>query len=140
MEENKPYSPEQTVPSGNQYVPNPSAANQQFNQNQSYNQNQAYNQGQPYVQPVRATVYDTMPMKNNNIAICGLVVGIFALIGFWVPFIDLILSIAGIVCSGIGLSKQNGSKGISIGGLVGSIIALLLSLIFMVIYIIALAL
>ena len=56
MEENKPYSPEQTVPSGNQYVPNPSAVNQQFNQNQPYNQNQAYNQGQPYVQPVRATV------------------------------------------------------------------------------------
>ena len=135
---------------------------QQFNQNQGYNntngqfyqdqpyptggssaqpgQNQPYGQSpqpypqQNYPQPPRAVVYDTMPMKNNNVAIAGLVIGIFSIIGCWIPFWDLVLSIAGIVCSAIGLSHKGQSSGMAIGGLITSIIGLLLSLFICLIY------
>lgn len=106
-------------------------------------QNQSYAQGQPSQQqypsqPARAVVYDTMPMKNNNMAIAGLVVGIFSLLLCWVPFRNLLLSIAGIVCSAIGLSHKQKS-GMAIGGLVASIIALLISIFIIILYVIALS-
>lgn len=105
-------------------------------------QNQRFDQGQPnqqqYTQPAKAVVYDTMPMKNNNMAIAGLVVGIFSLLVCWIPFWNLLLSIAGIVCSAIGLSRKQKS-GMAIGGLVASIIALLISIFIMVLYVIALS-
>ena len=123
--------------------------NQQYNQNQAYGQgqvsgqNQTYGQGQPYQQPyppqpARAVVYDTMPMKNNNMAIAGLIIGIFSLLGCWIPFWNLILSVAGIVCSAIGLAHK-GRSGMAIGGLVTSIIALVLAIIVTVIYFAAIA-
>ena len=117
--------------------------NQQYNQNQAYGPNQTYNQGQPYQQPyppqpARAVVYDTMPMKNNNVAIAGLIIGIFSLLGCWVPFWNLILSVAGIVCSAIGLAHK-GRSGMAIGGLVTSIIALLLAIVVTIIYFVAIA-
>lgn len=115
-----------------------------YGQGQPQNQNQAYSQGQPYTQqqsqPAKAVVYDTMPMKNNNAAIGGLIIGIFALIGCWVPFWNLILAIAGIICSAIGLSHKEKSRGLAIGGLVTSIIGLLISIIFSLIYLAAIAL
>ena len=110
--------------------------NQTYNQNQAYGQSQAYNQGQPYPsQPARAVVYDTMPMKNNNAAIGGLIIGIFALVGFWIPIWDFILSIAGIICSAIGFSHKGKSSKLAIGGLATSIIAFLLSIFYTIIYI-----
>lgn len=105
-------------------------------------QNQAFNQTQPnqqqYTQPAKAVVYDTMPMKNNNMAIVGLVVGIFSLLICWIPFWNLILSIAGIICSAIGLSRKQKS-GMAIGGLVSSIIALLISIFIIALYVVALS-
>lgn len=111
--------------------------------NKTYEQNQAYSQNQNYQQPntpqpARAVVYDTMPMKNNNMAIGGLVVGIFALLGCWIPVWNLVLSIAGIICSAIGLSRK-GRSGMAIGGLVSSIIALLIAIIMTLIYLAAIA-
>ena len=40
---------------------------------------------------------NNMPMKNNNMAIVGLILGIFSLLGCWIPIWNLILSIGGIV-------------------------------------------
>lgn len=130
-----------------------SGQNQQYNPNQTYHQNpaynpgqtsaqnQAYNQGQPYTPPpAKAVVYDTMPMKNNNAAIAGLIFGIFALLGCWLPFWNLLLSIVGIVCSAIGTTPKGSNSKMAIAGLVISIIALLLAIIFTMVYFVALML
>lgn len=109
-------------------------------QNAAFNQNQTYGQPYPqqnYTQPIRAVVYDTMPMKNNNVAIAGLILGILSILGCWIPFWDLILSIAGIICSAIGLSQKGQTNGMAVGGLITSIIGLLLSLFMCLIYFIA---
>ena len=115
-----------------------------MDRNELDKQNPAYSQGQPYEQPVsaqpaRAVVYDTMPMKNNNMAIVGMILGIFSLLGCWVPVWNLIFSIGGIVSSAIGLARKQRS-GMAIGGLVASIIALLISIVITILYLIAIAL
>ncbi len=115
-----------------------------MDKNELDKQNSAYSQGQPYEQPVsaqpaRAVVYDTMPMKNNNMAIVGLILGIFSLLGCWIPIWNLILSIGGIVSSAIGLARKQRS-GMAIGGLVASIIALLISIVITILHLIAIAL
>lgn len=115
-----------------------------MDKNELDKQNSAYSQGQPYEQPVsaqpaRAVVYDTMPMKNNNMAIVGLILGIFSLLGCWIPIWNLILSIGGIVSSAIGLARKQRS-GMAIGGLDASIIALLISIVITILYLIAIAL
>ncbi|MDE6621089.1 MAG: DUF4190 domain-containing protein [Lachnospiraceae bacterium] len=111
--------------------------NQTYSANQAYNPNQGQQYQQPYPpQPAKAVVYDTMPMKNNNVAIAGLIIGIFALLGCWVPFWNLILSIAGVICSAIGLSHK-GRTGMAVGGLVTSIIALLIAIVMSIIYLAA---
>ena len=115
-----------------------------MDKNELDKQHSAYSQGQPYEQPVsaqpaRAVVYDTMPMKNNNMAIVGLILGIFSLLGCWIPIWNLILSIGGIVSSAIGLARKQRS-GMAIGGLVASIIALLISIVITFLYLIAITL
>lgn len=109
-----------------------------MDKNELDKQNPAYGQGQPYEQPVsaqpaRAVVYDTMPMKNNNMAIVGMVLGIFSLLGCWIPVWNLILSIGGIVSSAVGLSRKQRSD-MAIGGLVSSIIGLLISIVITLVY------
>lgn len=109
-----------------------------MDKNELDKQNSAYSQGQPYEQPVpaqpaRAVVYDTMPMKNNNMAIVGMILGIFSLLGCWVPVWNLIFSIGGIISSAIGLARKQRS-GMAIAGLVSSIIALLISIVILLIY------
>lgn len=148
MEEKQLYgqtqTPDQNQPynTGQAYNANqPYQQNQAYNANQPYGQNQAYTPNQPYGQQNvfpsgRAVVYDTMPMRNNNVSIAGLIIGIFALLGCWVPIWNLVLSIAGIICSAIGLSHKGQSNGMAIGGLVMSIIALLLGIFITVIYLI----
>ena len=105
-------------------------------QNQMYGQ-QPYQQQYPYyAQPARAVVSDTMPMKQNNMAISGLVFGIFAILGFWAPVAGLTAGIIGIVCSAIGLAKKDSRKGMAIAGLILSIVAIMLSLIILFLYIV----
>lgn len=138
------FNQNQTYPANGQNVQpasnQPYPANGQsaaFNQNQPYGQSwQPYPQ-QNYTQPVRAVVCDTMPMKNNNVAIAGLILGILSILGCWIPFWDLILSIAGIICSAIGLSQKGQTNGMAVGGLITSIIGLLLSLFMCLVYFIA---
>ena len=105
-------------------------------QNQMYGQ-QPYQQQNPYyAQPARAVVYDTMPMEQNNMAISGLVFGIFAILGFWAPVAGLTAGIIGIICSIIGLSKKKSRKGMAITGLILSIVAIILSLVILFLYIV----
>lgn len=105
-------------------------------QNQMYGQ-QPYQQQNPYyAQPARAVVYDTMPMKHNNMAISGLVFGIFAMISFWIPWVCIALAIIGIICSAIGLSKKDSHKGMAFAGLTLSIFALVLGIVMFFLYIV----
>lgn len=105
---------------------------QGYQQNaQGYGQ-QGYQQNQPgygqmqYQQPVKAVVYDAVPDKNSNLAVAALVFGIMGIIFCWFPFLNLVLSIVGIICAIISLSKKNPGKGMAIAGLILSIIGLLL--------------
>jgi hypothetical protein len=77
---------------------------------------------------------------NSNIrryfmGIAGLVLGILAAIGGWIPglsYVSWLLAIIGIVLSAIGMSKAkkaNQPTGVSVAGLVLSIIGLVISLI-----------
>lgn len=96
--------------------------------NVTYGLNEPYQNNMQYNQPVRAVVRDTMPVKNNA-GIVGFVIACFAILLCWIPFLDLIFSIIGIVCSAIGLSKdKQTARGLAIAGLVISIVALLISL------------
>ena len=141
--QNQAYGQNQTYNQNQAYGQNQTYnQNQVYGQNQTYGQNQAYQQVQPYQQqnysqPVKAVVCDTMPMKNNNMAIAGLVIGIFAILGCWIPGADIVLAIIGIVCSGIGLSHKGQANGMAIGGLIISIIAFILSVFVLFLYFIA---
>ena len=141
--QNQVYGQNQTYNQNQAYGQNQTYnQNQVYGQNQTYGQNQAYQQVQPYQQqnysqPVKAVVCDTMPMKNNNMAIAGLVIGIFAILGCWIPGADIVLAIIGIVCSGIGLSHKGQANGMAIGGLIISIIAFILSVFVLFLYFIA---
>lgn len=143
-EQGSPLNQNQTYPANEQGMPfsqgQPYPANGQgapFNQNQPYGQPSPPYAQQNYGQPVRAVVYDTMPAKNNNVAIAGLILGILSILGCWIPFWNLILSIAGIICSAIGLSHKGQTNGMAVGGLITSIVGLLLSLFMCFIYFIA---
>lgn len=139
---NQTCNPNPAYNANQAYSPNPGyCQNQAYTPSQTYDQNQMYYQGQPYPpQPVKAVVYDTMPMKHNNAAIAGLILGIFALLGCWLPVWNLLLSIVGIVCSAIGSSPKGPNSSISIAGLIISVIALLLAIVFTIVYWVALTL
>lgn len=117
--------------------------------NMPYGQNMQYGQqpyGQPpynqqqYPYPVRAVVRDTMSEKNGA-GIAGFVIACFALLCCWIPIFDLVFSIAGIICSAIGMgkNKQTG-RGLAIAGLIISIISLVISLLMLFLLIIGLSL
>lgn len=64
--------------------------------------------------------------KGNGIGIAGFVLAIVALIFCWLPVINWILWILGLVFSIIGMFKR--PKGLAIAGLVISLAAILISL------------
>ena len=66
--------------------------------------------------------------KSKIWGIIALILGIFALILCWVPFLGLLLGIAGLIISIVGIKKQS-AKGIAIAGLVLSILALIVAII-----------
>lgn len=119
--------------------------NQMYGQTQAYGQNQpnqAYVQYQPYqqqnpyyAQPARAVVYNTMPAGTNNSAIGGLVIGIFAIIGCWIPIMNILLAMLGIVFSAVALGKKSSSHAIAVGGLITSIIAFVLGIVMMCLFV-----
>ena len=131
------------------YDQNMQNANMPYGQNPAYDQNAQYGQ-QPYMQqqynqpqynyPVRAVVRNTMS-ERNNAGIAGLVISCFAILGCWIPAYNLVFSIAGIICSAIGLGKNRQTgRGLAVAGLIISIIALVISLIMCALLIIGLSL
>lgn len=107
-------------------------AGPQYNQ-VPYGAQQQYNQ-QNFGQPVKAVVYDTVPDGASGTSVAALVCGILGLIFFWIPVLDIILCLAGLICAIVSLVRGSGGKGMAITGLVLSIIAGLLSLIFLYLF------
>lgn len=102
---------------GPQYTQTPYGVQQQYNQ-------------QNFGQPVKAVVYDTVPDGATGTSVAALVCGILGLIFFWIPGIDIVLCLAGLICAIVSLVRGNNGKGMAITGLVLSIIASILTLIF----------
>lgn len=98
-----------------------------------YGTQQQYNQ-QNFGQPVKAVVYDTVPDAASGVSVAALVCGILGLIFFWVPGLDFVLCLVGLICAIVSLVKGNGGKGMAIAGLVLSVIAGILSLIFLYLF------
>ena len=84
-------------------------------------------------------VRNAVPKNNSSMAVASLVLGIFGLIGCWVPVWNIVLSIAGIVCGIICLAKDHKNKGMGIAGIVISTLGLLFSIVFYMLLIIAVA-
>lgn len=111
-----PYGAQQQQPMGPQYTQTPYGVQQQYNQ-------------QNFGQPVKAVVYDAVP-DNNGTAVGALVCSILGLVFFWVPGLDLILCLAGLICGIIAIAKGHGGRGMAITALVLSILGCILTLIF----------
>ena len=94
-----------------------------------YGAQQQYNQ-QNFGQPVKAVVYDAVPGETRGTSVAALVCGILGLLFFWIPGLDLILCLAGLICGIIAVAKGHGGRGMAITGLVLSIIDCILTLIF----------
>lgn len=128
----QPYDNQQYgQPQNNQQygqIPYNQQAGPQYNQ-VPYGAQQQYNQ-QNFGQPVKAVVYDTVPDGASGTSVAALVCGILGLIFFWIPGMNIILCLAGLICAIISLVKGSGGKGMAITGLVLSIIASILTLIF----------
>ncbi len=82
---------------------------------QGYNQ-QGYNQQQAYYPPV-------VPEK-NNLGLAGFILSIVAILLFWLPFINGICWLLGLIFSAIGVFKK--PKGLAIAGLVISLIGVVI--------------
>lgn len=121
----QPYDNQQSPQYGQ--TPYHQQAAPQYNQ-MPYGVQQQYNQ-QNYGQPVKAVVYDTVPDGSSGTSVAALVCGILALIFFWIPGLDLILCLAGLICAIISLVRGSGGKGMAITGLVLSVLAGILTLI-----------
>lgn len=104
----------------------------QYNQ-VPYGVQQQYNQ-QNFGQPVKAVVYDTVPDGASGTSVAALVCGILGLIFFWIPGLDFVLCLVGLICAIVSLVRGSGGKGMAITGLVLSIIAGILTLIFLYLF------
>lgn len=77
----------------------------------------------------------TVPSRSNGLAIAGFVLGLLALLGSWIPFVNIlaiVLGVVGLVLAIIGLStsKRKGSgKGLAIAGLVMSLLGILFAIV-----------
>lgn len=91
-----------------------------------------------YQQPVYQPVVNGAPRSNpgKGMGIAALIMGIVSCCFFWIPYFNIIclmMSIAGMILSIVGLKKSKSagaSAGVSVAGLVLSIIGLVLSSIF----------
>jgi len=124
---NPPYPPSAPVPQqpwGTQQYPVQPYAPQQYG-------------AQPYVsQPYPVAAYPML--QTSGMAVAGMVVGIVALVLFWVPFVDLVLGFLAIGLSWGGMIQADRpgytGKGMGIAGLVCGIIAVIPALIVMLFF------
>ena len=84
---------------------------------------QSYQQPQPqhYPQPTPVQMVPRGRAK-NGMGTAGFVLSLLALLLCWVPIVDVILFILGLVFSIVGISRKNREKGLAIAGLVISIV------------------
>ncbi|MGK3200967.1 DUF4190 domain-containing protein [Amycolatopsis sp. MEPSY49] len=125
-----PYQPDQQFPAPAEPVYPPSAPQYAV---------------QPYVtqpypaygpQPMYGAAYQ--PMITSGMAVAGMVVGIIALVTFWIPFVDLVLGFLAIGLSWGGMMQADRpgytGKGMGIAGLVCGIVAVIPALIVMLFF------
>ena len=102
----------------------------------------------PYGAPGYGATYGSpyppvAPLKTSGLAIAGMVVGIVALIFFWVPFFDIVAAVTAIGLSWAGM-VQGGKpgwtgQGMGIAGLVCGILAAIPAVIFLIWFIVSLS-
>ncbi|WIX81580.1 DUF4190 domain-containing protein [Amycolatopsis carbonis] len=84
-----------------------------------------------------------VPLRTSGMAIAGMIIGILALITFWVPFWDVIAAFTAIGLSWAGMvqAQKPGytGQGMGIAGLVCGIIAAIPAVIFLVLFFVAIA-
>jgi predicted PurR-regulated permease PerM len=74
--------------------------------------------------------------QGNGMAVAGLVLGILAVVFCWIPFLDQILALLGIIFGALGMGKANKiggkGKGAAIAGLVCGVLGLILGIVLIV--------
>lgn len=99
-------------------------------------------QPQPYPgyapQPGYGAYPGYQPLTTSGMAVAGMVVGIVALVTFWIPFVDLVLGFLAIGLSWGGMMQADRpgytGKGMGIAGLICGIIAVIPALIVMLFF------
>lgn len=70
----------------------------------------------------------TPVIRNNPLALVGMILGIVALVLCWIPYLGFLIAVAGLVLSIIGVTKKNtNGKGKAIAGIICAGIALLVA-------------
>lgn len=74
-------------------------------------------------------------------AVAGLVMGIIALVLCWVPFLNWIMSLLGIIFGALGMSKANRiggrGKGMAVAGLICAILGVVVSILLILFFVTA---
>lgn len=123
---NVPQQPQQ--PQAPQYAPQQPQYQQPQYQQPQYQQPQyqqphapQYAPQQPYQQ------YQAVPTPTNGLGVAGFVLSMIGLVLFFVPFLDVLSALIGVILSGFGMKKK--PNGLAIAGLVIGIIAFIVGLI-----------
>ncbi len=77
------------------------------------------------------------PLKPmNGVGLAGMIIGILSYIFCWVPVLDFILGLIGVILSGVGLSRKERYRlnGFAVAGLVLGIIGLVIGVIYMIVF------
>ncbi|WP_326566484.1 DUF4190 domain-containing protein [Amycolatopsis rhabdoformis] len=99
----------------------------------------------PYATPNPYAQYPPgyVPTRQSGMAIAGMIIGILALITFWVPFWDVIAALTAIGLSWAGIVQAGkpgySGQGMGIAGLVCGIVAAIPAVIFLVLFFTAIA-
>ncbi|MFJ1760237.1 DUF4190 domain-containing protein [Amycolatopsis sp. NPDC088138] len=129
-----PSGPSPVQPYGTQPYPVPSSALQPYG-SQPYPV-QPYPGPQYAGQPYAAAAYPML--RTSGTAVAGMVIGIVALVLFWVPFLDLLLGFLAIGLSWAGMIQGDRpgytGKGMAIAGLLCGIIAVIPALVIMLFF------
>lgn len=80
------------------------------------------------------------PTRINGAATAGLIFGILTLVFCWVPFLNFILGLFGLIFSIVGMSRKNaGGKGRAIAGLVCTLLGSVVTVLYIIYFIVACA-
>ena len=77
------------------------------------------------------------PVKGNRLGPASLILGLLALLGAFIPFVNYgsgLLAIIALVIGAVGLGRRDRPKGSAIGGVAASVIALILSIVLALVY------